>query len=70
MKVDITETQYGFYIELNAETVPETAVLARMAMNAKRVPPSVNCSFCNGGEVYAWIALDARSEKRGEVSNT
>jgi len=35
----------------------------------ERTPPTANCLFTKSGNVFAWLALDARSDKRSEVGN-
>ena len=47
MKIEINESSYGFYINIQPETIAEQNKLLRMAINTKKEAASIHTSFSN-----------------------
>ena len=68
MKATVTETVGdSFWVELEAESVEETALLVRMALNVKKSPASVETTAYRSGKVSSWIVLDALAQASGQI---
>jgi hypothetical protein len=70
MKFEITESDYGLYINMKPETVEEMAMLFRATNNAKAVKPFISLSF-NRDSPYCGISIPKvkQSVQKNYISN-
>jgi hypothetical protein len=64
MKLKFFENDYGGEIYLEPETVEETMQLARLSLNAKKVPIEMNMSLSSQPSLNIWIKKVEKPSQR------
>lgn len=69
MKVSFDEFGLSAQIYLEPETVKELSSLARLALNAKREPPTMRLEFTENGDpcFYVWFRKRARISQTNSI---
>jgi len=69
MKIDLMEADYGFYFNLQPESVADAALLARMGMNAKSKAGVLDvCVSANTASITADVTLRKRKDVKTVIT--